>query len=162
MERLRVIPFAIAAAVLAVPIPALAAPSEKTPLNLGDDQRVEAAAGGSGGSIMRTLVGLVVVVGVIYALQFILKQTKASKEGKVSGLGLAAVASLPVGGGRSVQLVRAGREYVLVGIAEQGVSALRHYSEDEASELGLLPPESPDAEPRKSWLDRLREKTVIR
>ena len=148
---LRVLPFAV---------------SERTPLDLGSDASTQAASSGGGGSIMRTIVGLVVVVAVIYALQWILKQAKASKEEKESGVGLAAVASLPIGNNRSVQLVRAGREYVLVGVGEQGVTALRRYTEEEASELGLVAAEAEDVPvadaPRASWLDQLRAKTVIR
>jgi flagellar protein FliO/FliZ len=175
MLRFRVILYAIAAAVLAAPARALAAPSEDTPLHLGrSDTSSEApthAAGGGG--VVRTLIGLAVVVGIIFALHWILKQAKASKEGKASGLGLAPVATLPIGGGRSVQLLRAGRELVLVGVAEQGVTQLRHYSEDEARELGLLPSEDDEdelesdaaAERRPGLsgvIDLLRERTVMR
>ena len=49
------------------------------------------------------------------------------------------MATLPIGTGRSVQLLRAGRELVLVGVGEHGVTPIRLYSEDEARELGLLP-----------------------
>jgi flagellar protein FliO/FliZ len=174
MVRFRVISCALAAAVLAAPARALAAASEKdTPLNLGGDDHASSAAAhaGGGGGIVRTLVGLAVVVGIIYALHWILKQAKASKEGRASGVGLAAVATLPIGGGRSVQLLRAGRELVLVGVGEQGVTPLRRYSEDEARELGLLAPDGEeqdadaDAERRPGLaglLDTLRERTVLR
>jgi flagellar protein FliO/FliZ len=174
MERLRVIPFAIAAAVLAAPLPAFASPKgEDTPVHLGGDNAIEstAAGGGGGGSIVRTLVGLAVVVGLIYGLHWILKQAKASKEGKASGLGLSTVATLPIGGGRSVQLLRAGRELVLVGVAEHAVTPIRRYSEDEARSLGLLPDETSDnGRPPKDeaesgvrrFVSALREKTVIK
>ncbi len=176
MLRFRVISYAIATAILAAPARALAAPSEAdTPLRLGEDDKASdtAAHTAGGGGIVRTLIGLAVVVGIIFALRWILKQAKASKEGRASGYGLAPVAALPIGGGRSVQLLRAGRELVLVGVAEQGVTQLRHYSEDEARELGLLPSEedddlevaTPPAEPRSGIggvLDQLRERTVLR
>lgn len=180
MLRFRVITYAIAAAILAAPARVLAAtPSEKdTPLNLGggdksSDTASHTAAGG--GSIVRTLIGLAIVAGIIFGLHWILKQAKASKEGKASGLGLAPVATLPIGAGRTVQLLRAGRELVLVGVGEHGVTPIRHYSEDEARELGLLPaevdddlPASADAtsgERRPGWqgmVDLLRERTVLR
>ncbi len=90
MLRFRVIIYAIAAAFLAAPARVLAAtPSEKdTPLNLGggDDKTSDAASHtAGGGSIVRTLIGLAIVVGIIFALHWILKQAKASKEGKASG-----------------------------------------------------------------------------
>ncbi|HEY6780199.1 MAG TPA: flagellar biosynthetic protein FliO [Thermoleophilaceae bacterium] len=176
MLRFRVITYAIAAAVLAAPARVLAAtPSEKdTPLNLGSDDKTADAASHSasgGGSILRTLIGLAIVAGIIFGLHWILKQAKASKEGKASGLGLAPVATLPIGGGRSVQLLRTGRELVLVGVGEHGVTPIRHYSEDEARELGLLPDPADEATPadgderRPGWqgmVDLLRERTVLR
>ena len=182
MLRFRVIFYAIAAAFLAAPARVLAAtPSEKdTPLNVGggDDSSSGAAshAAGGGGSIVRTLIGLAIVVGIIFALHWILKQAKASKEGKASGLGLAPVATLPIGSGRSVQLLRAGKELVLVGVGEQGVTPIRRYSEDEARELGLLPDEEDEdhvtstaaekvALRRPGWqgmVDQLRQLTVLR
>jgi flagellar protein FliO/FliZ len=176
MLRFRVISYAIATAMLAAPARALAAPSEAdTPLRLGENDKSSDAAThtAGGGGVVRTLIGLAVVIGIIFVLRWILKQAKASKEGKASGLGLAPVATLPIGGGRSVQLLRAGRELVLVGVAEQGVTQLRHYSEDEARELGLLPSDenddvevtSPPAEPRSGLggvIDLLRERTVLR
>jgi flagellar protein FliO/FliZ len=45
---------------------------------------------------------------------------------------------MPLGPNRSVHLIRAGRELVLVGSAEHGIVPIRTYSEDEALALGLL------------------------
>jgi flagellar protein FliO/FliZ len=152
---------------------------ENTPLNLPADGGVTHAAtgGGAGGSLARTFIGLAVVVAVIYGLTWVLKQMKASKEERSTGFGLSAEASIPLGPGRSVHLIRAGRELVLVGSAEQGVVPIRTYSEDEARALGLLEPAqltSGDAtgadvveatRPAKApglqqLIDRLRERTV--
>jgi flagellar protein FliO/FliZ len=47
---------------------------------------------------------------------------------------------MPLGPNRSVHLIRAGRELVLVGSAEHGIVPIRTYSEDEARSLGLLSP----------------------
>jgi flagellar protein FliO/FliZ len=178
MERIRVIPFAILAALLAVPSRALAAAGgENTPLDLDEGKRsLDSATDGGGpggGSLVRTLIGLAIVIGVIYGLHWVLKQIKRSSEGKASGAGLATVATLPVGGGRSVQLVRAGRELVLVGVGDHGVTPLRRYTEEEARTLGLVPDDDddeswpPDAQPPRpgglrGWVDALRARTVIR
>jgi flagellar protein FliO/FliZ len=110
---------------------------EKTPLNLKDSPGPNTHVGG-GGSIVRTIVGLAVVIGVIYGLYWILKQVKSSREEKATGQGLAALATLPLGAQRSLQLVRAGRELHLVGVSEHGVTPVRTYSEDEAEAAGLL------------------------
>jgi flagellar protein FliO/FliZ len=110
---------------------------EKTPLNLKDSPGPNTHVGG-GGSIVRTIVGLAVVIGVIYGLYWILKQVKSSREEKATGQGLAALSTLPLGAQRSLQLVRAGRELHLIGVSEHGVTPVRTYSEDEAEAAGLL------------------------
>jgi flagellar protein FliO/FliZ len=113
---------------------------ETTPLNLpADGAATHASSVGSGsGTLARTFVGLAVVVAVIYGLTWVLKQMKASKDERHHGIGLSTEASMPLGPGRSVHLIRAGRELVLVGSAEQGIVPIRTYSEDEARDLGLL------------------------
>jgi flagellar protein FliO/FliZ len=116
-----------------------AATGEKTPVNLDEGSPGAKVPGGSaGGSLVRTFVGLAIVIAVIYGLYWVLKQVKASREEKASGEGLAALATLPLGPDRSLQLVRAGRELVLVGVSEHGVTPVRTYSEDEAEAVGLL------------------------
>jgi flagellar protein FliO/FliZ len=144
---------------------------EKTPLNLKDatgDANVHASGGGS---IVRTIVGLAVVIGVIYGLYWVLKQVKSSREEKASGQGLSALATLPLGPNRSLQLVRAGREIVLIGVSEHGVTGVRTYTEDEAEAAGLLDIENdaqqgdPGGNSGGVWngvLDELRKRTVRR
>ena len=91
-----------------------------------------------GGSLVRTIVGLAIVIGVIYGVAWVLRQVKASREPRATGAGLAALASIPLGPNRSVHLVRAGRDLVLLGVAEHGVVPIRTYSEDEALAAGLI------------------------
>src|SRR4051794_22906202 len=170
-------PFAYAVAasltsLLLTPQLALAADAgEKTPLNLKDSPGPNTHVGG-GGSIVRTIVGLAVVIGVIYGLYWILKQVKSSREDKATGQGLAALATLPLGAQRSLQLVRAGRELHLVGVSEHGVTPVRTYSEDEAEAAGLLDLDLEDQEPGRngrngkaglgSVIEELRRRTVRR
>src|SRR3954464_2726550 len=137
-------PFAYAAAasltsLLLTPQLALAATDagEKTPLDLKESPGPNTHVGG-GGSIVRTIVGLAVVIGVIYGLYWILKQVKSSREEKATGQGLAALATLPLGAQRSLQLVRARRELHLVGVSAHGVTPVRAYPEDAAGAAGLL------------------------
>ena len=66
-------------------------------------------------------------------------------EGRAVGSGLESVATLPLGPGRSLALVRAGSDFVLVGVAEQMVTPIRRYSEDEARAAGLLVDDDDDA-----------------
>ncbi len=87
---------------------------------------------------MRTIVGLAVVIGVIYGLTWVLKQIKASKAESTTatGGGLETLATLPLGTNRTLHLVRAGDEVVLLGSGEAGVTPIRTYSEAEARALG--------------------------
>ena len=152
-------------------------PGENTPLNLPvQSSHSSSTPGASGGNLVRTFVGLAIVIAVIYGLYWVLKQVKASREERASGSGLASVATLPLGPNRSVHLVRSGREYVLVGASEQGVTPIRTYSEEEAHDAGLIPDaaeidaaglEAPlPARPQKSGIlikdviDEIRRRTV--
>jgi len=159
---------------------ALAADGEKTPLNLSDPESTPAqAAGSTSGGLVRTIVGLAVVIGVIYGLYWILKQVKKSREATATGSSLHTLATLPLGPNRSMHLVRAGSEIVLVGVGEHGVTPIRTYGEQEARALGLLMDETeteaevtttevakpaPARTPLSAGglLDQLRSKTVIR
>jgi flagellar biosynthetic protein FliO len=115
---------------------------DATPLDLPDDVQAGSAraATGGGGSLGRLFVSLMVVVGLIYGLTALLRRMRNGATGGAGGRsqGLRAVASIPLGPNRSIHLVRAGQEYLLVGAAEHGVVPLRTYSEQEARDAGLL------------------------
>ena len=76
------------------------------------------------------------------------------------------MASLPLGSGRSVTVVRAGREVIVVGVAENGVTPIRTYSEEEALALGIDVPAEDSSAPEASdksggrVLETLRRMTV--
>jgi flagellar protein FliO/FliZ len=118
--------------------------SENKPLNLDEevDKTTGAAGGSGGGSLVRTFVGLAVVIGVIYGVYWILKQVKASREERSSGSGLASLATLPLGTNRSLHMVRAGTDVVVLGVTDHGVTPIRTYAEEEARRVGLV--EEPD------------------
>jgi flagellar protein FliO/FliZ len=113
---------------------------ENTPLDLNNTTTSTHSATG-GASIVRTIVGLAIVIAVIWGLSWILRQVKAGRDPSVSSSGLATVSALTLGSGRSVHLVRAGNEYVLLGSGEHGVVPIHRYTEEEAREIGLLPEE---------------------
>jgi flagellar protein FliO/FliZ len=121
------------------------AAGEKQPLDLSGSTATAHAAGG--GNIARTIVGLAIVIAVIFGLRWVLKQFKASREKKAAGGGLASMATLPLGSNRSLHVVRAGREVLVVGSGEHGVTPVRSYSEEEARALGLLEAEADDEPP---------------
>lgn len=152
---------------------ALAAPrggSEDLPLNL-PEPTTEATVPGSGGNgLLRTIIGLAVVVAVIYGLAWVLRKVKEGREAGVSGTGLSSVATLPLGPNRAVHVVRVGRDVLLLGSAEHQISQLARYSEEEAEQAGLLAPIGPVAPAAASaapagrgpLMDRLRSWTVRR
>jgi flagellar protein FliO/FliZ len=113
---------------------------EDKPLDLPVDapRQLNDAGASGGGSLVRTFVGLAVVVAVIYGLYWVLRQVKSSREERSVGRGLAPQAVVPLGPGRSLHLVRAGSELVLLGVAEHGVTPIRTYSEAEATAVGLI------------------------
>jgi flagellar protein FliO/FliZ len=172
--RIAPIIYGAASAVLCLPVLApaaalAAAHGEDTPLNLPADQGTKHVTPvSSGGSLVRTVVGLAIVLAVIYGIAWVLKQVKSSKEERHRGSGLQSTAVVPLGPNRALHLVRAGRELVLVGVAEHGVTPIRTYSEEEALELGLIGEDGEDLDddpPRAGavrWLDRLRDRTVRR
>src|ERR687891_2111249 len=112
---------ACAGMLLAAPPVLAASSSESTRLSLPAVDQHAASSGGGGGGLVRTFVGLAIVLAVIYGLYWVLKQVKASRESAASGQGLESVATIPLGANRSLHLVRAGREIVLLGVAEQSV-----------------------------------------
>jgi flagellar protein FliO/FliZ len=170
-----ILPAAVLGCLLSAPV-ALAAPGtgEDTRLNLGaaDEPAAQASSGPGGGGIVRTIVGLAVVLGVIYGLHWVLKQVKAAKDSTASGESLETLASLPLGANRALHLVRAGREVVLIGTAESTIAPIRRYSEDEARALGLIDApgtvtagatlESLAPARPSGFMDVLRSKTVVK
>jgi flagellar protein FliO/FliZ len=155
---------------------ALAADGEKTPLNLSSDTKEQTTStASSGGGLVRTIVGLAIVIGVIYGLYWVLKQVKASREDKALGTGLKTLATLPLGPKGSMHLIRAGDEVVLVGVGEAGVTPIRTYGENEARALGLIADEGEEPagdtillpaetveKVRPGFLQSLRKMTVIK
>ncbi len=130
---------------------AAAASGENTPLNLGPSTTTTHAAG-SGSSIVRTIVGLAIVIAVIWGLSWILRQVKAGREPHTSSTGLTSLAALTLSSGRSVHLVRAGSDYLLIGSAEQGVVPIHRYTEEEARNAGLMDVVEAPARTRRSLL----------
>ncbi len=116
---------------------------QSTPVHLsGSGASHATSSAGASGSIVRTIVGLAIVIAVIYGLSWIVRRAKTARNPSI-GSGLEQIASLPLGTGRSVSLVRVGSELHLLGLAEQGVTRIRTFSEDEARAAGLTPAPEP-------------------
>ena len=122
---------------------ALFAP-EQTRLKFSTPSASTHTASSGGSSILRTIVGLLIVIALIYGIAWVMRRVRKGREGRVSGNGLAAVATLPLGGGRTLHLVRAAQDLILVGASEHGVTPIRTYTEEEARANGLLAAEPAD------------------
>ena len=170
----RTVAAAFLACLLTAPVALAADTGEHTKLDLGGDSSSTTSSHvSSGGSILRTIAGLLIVLAVIYGITWVLKQVKASKATAASGNSLEQIASLPLGANRALHLVRAGDEIVLIGAAEHGVTPIRRFSEAEAIEMGLIDGPAPatlatlqdevvaPAKP-KGLMELLRSKTVIK
>jgi flagellar protein FliO/FliZ len=118
--------------------PAIKSGGESTPLSLPTSSGAGSHASSSGPSIVRTIVGLLIVIAVIWGLSWILRQVKSGKETRAAGTGLSSVATLPLASGRTLHLVRAGEDYLLLGSAEHGVMPIHRYTKQEAQDAGLL------------------------
>ncbi len=174
MPSLRAALISLALALVAAS-PAAAADGERTRLDL-QEEAPRALAGQAGSSsssgLVRTIVGLAIVLAVIYGLTWVLKQVKRSKEAGASGSGLTTLATLPLGPNRALHLVRAGEEVVLLGAGEGAVTPIRTYRADEARALGLTAPDGDDRpsgdggltgpERGSGLVEALRRRTVIR
>ena len=131
---------------LCAPMAQAAGPStgENTPLHLSTGGTLHAAASSSGSGILRTIVALIVVIGIIYVVARILRAVKGRDAVRASGNGLEQIATLPLAPGKSVALLRSGSDIVLVGVGEHGVTPIKTYTEAEAIAAGIdIGPEMP-------------------
>jgi flagellar protein FliO/FliZ len=138
---------------------------------------------GTGSAALHMLLALAIVLALIFGLYKLLKRSANRNDKAIADDGwMGVVSSTPLAPSRSLHLVRAGNELVLVGVAEQSVTPIRTYTEDEARAAGLLRDEDDEdditpggavsaavAAPRKGSLrkmtigealDRVRQMTV--
>jgi flagellar protein FliO/FliZ len=146
-----VCPCAAAAAAGSTAKPAVNGAGENKLLNLGPASSATHSTS-SGPSIVRTIVGLAIVIAVIWGLAWILRQVKGGRTPELEGVGLTSLGALTLSTGRSVHLVRAGSDYILLGSAEQGVVPIHRYTEEEAREAGLVDVIEAPRRPRRALL----------
>jgi flagellar protein FliO/FliZ len=127
---------------LACPGAALAAgktasTGENAPLTFTTSSGGSHASSG-GPSIVRTVVGLAIVLAVIWGLYWVMRQVKAGRDPRAPTDGLTSIAALTIASGRTLHLVRAGSDYLLLGSGEHGLVPIHRYSEEQALEAGLI------------------------
>jgi len=143
---------------------------DKTPLDpgvasAGTSMGKAPSVGSAGADVIRTIVGLAVVLGVIYGVYWLLKSSARAKAGRGDER-IGVIATTPLAPNRSLHLVRAGDELILVGATDQSITPLRVYTADEAilvegggADAPLqLPPATPSG--RESFLEVLRKRTA--
>jgi len=111
-----------------------------------------------------------IVLAVIYGLHWLLKNSRSGRKSDRNDL-VEVIATTPLAQNRSIHLVRAGDELLLVGAAESGVTPLRVYAAGEpltaALEAGapppvleLPPPAVEAAPPARGLVPRIKSWTV--
>jgi flagellar protein FliO/FliZ len=143
---------------------------DRTPLDpgvssAGSSNGKAPSVGSAGADVIRTIVGLAVVLGVIYGVYWLLKSSARAKAGRGDER-IGVIATTPLAPNRSLHLVRAGDELILVGATDQSITPLRVYTADEAILVeggGIdaplqLPPATPSG--RESFLEVLRKRTA--
>jgi flagellar protein FliO/FliZ len=144
---------------------------DKTPLGAdvtgaGSSSGKAASVGSAGADVIRTIVGLAVVLGVIYGVYWLLKSAARGKAGRGDER-IGVIATTPLAPNRSLHLVRAGDELILVGATEQSITPLRVYTAEEAMIVeGGIGADAPLALPAvtsgrpESFIETLRKRTA--
>jgi flagellar protein FliO/FliZ len=143
---------------------------DRTPLGAGVTAAGSGSAsapgvGSAGADVVRTIVGLAVVLGVIYGVYWLLRSAARAKSGRPDER-IGVIATTPLAPNRSLHLVRAGDELILVGATEHSITPLRVYTADEAMLVegsgGDMPLSLPPATPlrRNNLLENLRKRTA--
>ena len=122
------------------------------------------SVGSAGADVIRTIVGLAVVLGVIYGVYWLLKSHARAKSGRADER-IGVIATTPLAPNRSLHLVRAGDELILVGATDHAITPLRVYTSEEAilvEGAADAPLQLPAATPsgRESFLEVLRKRTA--
>ena len=143
---------------------------DRTPLPAG----VTGSSGGSSpvgvsstsGVVVRTIVGLAIVLAVVYGLYWLLRSAAKARNGQADGR-IEVVATTTLAPNRSLHLIRSGGELILVGSSEQSVTPIRVYTAEEALAMDLelqtaaqLPPQPGAAGAATGIVEALRKLTA--
>lgn len=143
---------------------------ESQPIREGSGGPVS-VSGGIGGTLVRLMIGLLLVVGLIFAVWWVMKRVQRSRypavEADATGL-IGVMATTPLGPNRALHLVRVGDEVVLVGATEQSVQAVARLDAATASAITraadspgrTVVPTGSGQPGGESLLDRLRRMTA--
>jgi flagellar biosynthetic protein FliO len=103
--------------------------------------------GGAGGTLARMGIGLLVVLGIIFAVWYVLKRVRSSRYPETDSRGSAMIdvlSTTPLGPNRNLHLVRVGDELIVIGATDHSVNAVARIEADQ-TELFLSDLTAPDA-----------------
>ncbi len=128
--------------------PAATDPNESLPIPEGSDGPVS-VSGDAGGTLLRLVLGLGVVVGLIAGVWYVMKRIQRSRypamdDRNPAGL-IDVLATTSLGPNRSLHLVKVGEEIVLVGSTDQTVAPITRIGAEDAAALAGAPAPEPKA-----------------
>ena len=103
--------------------------------------------------MLSSFAALLLVIGLLGGLSFALRRWGRAPS---AGVHMSVIETLPLGQGRGVSLVRAGKKVFLVGVTNQGISLVSEMGDHELG--GAESWEQPEPSPLsfKLWLRKLR------
>lgn len=124
-----------------------------------------AAPSVGGGSILRFVVGLAIVLCIIFALRWVLKRTSLGRVPGIGGEGaIRVLETKTLAPHRYVHLVRVGEQLVVVGSSESGVAYLGQVSDtvtvDLLNRIDAVPAGAPAPTAPLRVIDALRDRTT--
>jgi flagellar protein FliO/FliZ len=109
---------------------------ESLPIPEGSSSPVSVGGGDLGGTAIRLLLGLIVVVALILGVWYLLKRIQ---RGRYPALGetttglVSILSTTPLGPGRALHIVRVADRVVLIGATDHAVSAIAHLDDETAA-----------------------------
>ena len=104
-------------------------------------------------AMLSSFAALLLLIGLLAGLSLVLRRSSRIQSG---GPQLSVIETLPLGQGRGMSLVRAGKRFFLVGVTNHGISLVSEMSDHELGEAESWKQPRPSALPFKMWLTRLR------
>ena len=111
---------------------------ESLPIPEGSSSPVSVGGGDLGGTALRLLLGLLVVVALILGVWYLLKRIQRGRYPALgeTGAGLISVlATTPLGPGRALHIVRVANQVVLVGATDHAVQAVANLDAETAAAI---------------------------
>ncbi|MGX4640594.1 flagellar biosynthetic protein FliO [Massilia sp. SYSU DXS3249] len=137
-------------------MPAAPAAVPGTPANPAPIQVGQAAAAPSAGTLVQTILALMLVLGLLVALAWAMKRYGPRVAGNQANLRM--VGALNIGGRERIMVVEVGDQWIVVGASPGRVNALATMPRGEAQASATLAPHAPSAATFADWLKQTIDK----